>query len=185
MHTAIAHLKSVTPYSQSRYHAEPKEERETGADYEARTWRSRMHYDQDGMVYMPAMSFKNCLAEAAKFISMQIPGKGKSTYTKHFEAGVLVLDHLPLGIHKDAVPVEKLYVPSDGRPGGTKRVERWFPLFHAWEGDVTFTILDDAITESVFTKHLEQAGMFIGLGRFRPRNRGMYGRFKVESVKWS
>ena len=31
---------------------------------------------------------------------------------------------------------------------------------------------------------LREAGKFIGIGRFRPRNNGYYGRFDVESVDW-
>jgi hypothetical protein len=50
------------------------------------------------------MAFKNCLAEIAKYLSLQIPGKGKTTYTKHFEAGVMVLDGLALPERKDTVP---------------------------------------------------------------------------------
>jgi len=48
-----------------------------------------------------------------------------------------------------------------------------------WEGDVIFYVLDDTITEKVFRYHLEQAGKFIGIGRFRPRKNGFYGRFEV------
>ena len=40
------------------------------------------------------------------------------------------------------------------------------------------------ITEEVFRYHLEQAGTFIGIGRFRPRNNGYYGRFKLDSMEW-
>ena len=50
---------------------------------------------------------------------------------------------------------------------------------------MTFYILDETVTEDVFKNILEQAGAFIGIGRFRPRNNGFYGRFKVEKVVWS
>jgi hypothetical protein len=90
---ATASLKSVSPYSQSRYYSEavPKLPKEGADDYERRTWRNRMHVGSDGQVFIPPMSFKNCIAEVAKYLGRQIPGKGKSTYTKHFEAGVLVV----------------------------------------------------------------------------------------------
>ena len=45
-----------------------------------------------------------------------------------------------------------------------------------------FYIIDDAITGDVFKYHLQQAGSFIGIGRFRPRNNGFYGRFKVTDI---
>ena len=32
--------------------------------------------------------------------------------------------------------------------------------------------------------HLKEAGQFIGLGRFRPRKNGYYGRFEIVSIAW-
>lgn len=185
MKTAIVKLKSVSPYSQSKHYTTEKLAKEIPKDYEARTWRDRLHTTKNGEVFIPPMSFKNCLSEAAKFLGIQIPGKGKSTYTKHFEAGVLVTDALHLGIKSDDVKGEWLFVPSDGVRGSGKRVDKCFPVIHEWGGEVTFHILDETITEEVFLNVLQQAGAFIGIGRFRPRNNGFYGRFTVESVKWN
>jgi hypothetical protein len=184
MKTAKVKLKSISPYSQSRHYETEKLPKELAKDYEARTWRERLHVNDSGKVYIPPMSFKNCLSEAAKFLGIQIPGKGKSTYTKHFEAGVLVTDALTLDIKADEVKGEWLFVPSDGVRGSGKRVNKCFPIIHEWAGEVTFFVLDETITEEVFTNHLQQAGAFVGIGRFRPRNNGFYGRFQVESVKW-
>lgn len=185
MKVAIAKLQSVSPYSQSKHYTTEKLNKENPRDYEARTWADRLHTTESGEVFIPPMSFKNCLSEAAKFLSVQIPGKGKSTYTKHFEAGVLVTDALTLGIQKDQVKGEWLFVPSDGIRGSGKRVEKCFPIIHNWSGEVEFMVFDDTVTKDAFEYHLKQAGQFIGIGRFRPRNNGFYGRFKVESITWS
>jgi hypothetical protein len=184
MKKALCHLVSMSPYSQSKYISEKKSRDETHADFEKRAWPERCHWNESGNLYIPPMSFKNCLSEAAKYKSIQIPGKGKSTYTKHFEAGVLVVDPLELPITRENLQHEWLHVPSDGRRGGTTRVEKCFPLIPSWEGKVEFLVLDEIITQDVFTEHLQDAGSFIGMGRFRPRNNGFYGRFKVESVSW-
>ena len=184
MKIAKAYLKSAAPYSQSRYYDVPKLEKELPKDYEERTWMERLHSTKDGNVFIPPMAFKNCLAEAAKYISMKIPGKRNATYTKHFEAGVLVTDPLVLPNKKDETEGEWYFVPSDGKRGGGTRVSKCFPVIHEWEGEVNFFIFDETVTESVFKKHLEQAGMFIGIGRFRPRNNGYYGRFNVQKIEW-
>ena len=184
MRKAICSLRSMSPYSQSKYIQEKKTRDETHPDFEKRSWQQRCHWDDSGRVYIPPMSFKNCLSEAAKYKSIQIPGKGKSTYTKHFEAGVLVVDPLELDVTRETIQHEWLHVPSDGRRGGTTRVEKCFPLIPQWSGAVEFLILDEIITPEVFEEHLTDAGSFIGIGRFRPRNNGFYGRFKVESIKW-
>lgn len=184
MKTAIATIKGISPYSQSAVVKSARNQRETGEDYEKRTWRERIHADAKGTVVIPPMAFKNCIAEAAKFMSLQVPGKGKATYTKHFEAGVLVIDASPLEVKKDDVEGEWLFLPSDGKRGGGKRVWKCYPKIENWQATVTFYILDEAITEDVFAKHLEEAGKFIGIGRFRPRNNGFYGRFTVEKIQW-
>ena len=185
MRTATCKLKSASPYSQSKYINEKKTRDETHADFEKRSWQQRCHWGADGMLQMPSMGFKNCLSEAAKYNAIQIPGKGKSTYTKHFEAGVLVVKPLVLSITRETLGHEWLHVPSDGRRGGTTRVEKCFPLILDWQGVVEFLVFDNIITNEVFESHLNDAGAFIGVGRFRPRNNGYYGRFSVESISWA
>jgi hypothetical protein len=182
MKRALVSIEGVSPYSQSRYHNTPLKEKEGKNDWEERTWRERVHTDSEGNIIIPPMSFKNCLAEAAKFLSVQIPGKGKSTYTKHFEAGVLSNNPLVLPVKKSEVEGEWLFVPASGRRGDGKRVQKCFPVIRKWSGEVEFLIIDDTITEEPFRYHMEQAGQLIGIGRFRPRNNGYYGRFKVNKI---
>ena len=186
MITAVASLKSVSPYGQSRNYEMDvaKKEKESSKDREERTWRNRLHVTPDGKVFIPPMSFKNCISEAAKFLGQQIPGKGKATYTKHFEAGVLTPDPLILNVEAKKVDGLWLFVPASGRRGDGKRVWKCFPVIQQWSGDVTFLIFDETITEDVFRYHLEQAGKFIGIGFFRPRNNGYYGRFSLEQLVW-
>lgn len=184
LRTVVTSLESVSPYSQSQKIRSPKEPRETSADHEKRCWKERCHVNDKGNVFIPPMAFKNCLAEAAKYLGMQIPGKGKATYTKHVEAGVLVLEGLTLPQKIDDVEGEWLFLPADGKRGSGKRVDKCYPLFREWKGDLLWHILDDAITPDVFETHIREAGNFIGIGRFRPRNNGYYGRFKVTDIEW-
>ena len=183
MKTYIAKIKGISPYSQSKNVTEERRQKESGDDHEKRTWRDRLHVNSDGYVVIPPMALKNCMAEAAKYLSIQIPGKGKSTYTKHIEAGTLVTDHIVLPIKKEEVPGEWFFVPSNGQRGGAKRVNKCFPVIHDWGGEFTIYVFDETVTKDVLVNHLEEAGKFIGIGRFRPRNNGFYGRFAVESVE--
>lgn len=184
MKIATCRLVSVSPYSQSRYHNVVKEPKELNADYEKRTWKERAHYTDDGHVMIPPMSFANCIKEAATYLSISIPGQGKTKYTKHFQAGIMVTQPLVLDVKKDDIIPEWVFVPSDGKRGSSSRVEKCFPLIKQWSGDVQFYIFDDIITKEVFEQVLREAGQVIGIGRFRPRNWGYYGRFKVEAIKW-
>jgi hypothetical protein len=127
MKTATVKLRSISPYSQSRHYEVDKLQKEGHADFEKRTWRERMHVDAAGLVFIPPMALKNCLSEAAKFLSIQIPGKGKATYTKHFEAGVLVTEPMSLGVKGADVAGEWLFVPASGRRGDGSRSEQVLP----------------------------------------------------------
>lgn len=215
MKNYVVRLTGLSPYSQSKPHQVPKLDRETAEDYEARTWKNRMHVNDQGEIFIPAQALKNCLAEAAKYLSMQVPGKGKSTYTKNFEAGILILAnavaHHPSGdpllatdcmerdlsTFKDSSNKKEhaegnkppfvfgdwIFTPSDGVPGSGKRVWRCYPVIApGWTADFVISVVDDLITKSVLESHLMTAGMLIGLGRFRVRNRGTYGRFTSEIV---
>lgn len=186
MITATVVIVGSSPYSQSRVIASVRDPKETHDDFELRTWRERMHVAPDGQVFIPPNAFKNCLSEAAKYLAKKVPGQGKATYTKHFEAGILCLDPANLGLKADDIHPEKLHVPADGRRGGTKRVWKYFPLIPSgWKAHVKFLVVDPLITKEVFAEHLTEAGNYIGIGRFRPRNNGYYGRFVVEDIHWS
>jgi len=188
---ATVELSSLSPYSQSRFHNAPKANKEADDEYEARTWQERLHVNSEGGVYLPPMALKNCLAEAAKYLSIKIPGKNSATYTKHFEAGVMVVEPMTLysqdksPIIKTAVRGDWIFTPSDGVKGGGKRVMKCYPVIDSWSGTAEFLILDDIISQSIFRQHLEQAGSLIGVGRFRARNGGYYGRFKIDKLTWN
>ena len=89
-----------------------------------------------------------------------------------------------LGVHIDDVKSLRIPVPSDGKRGGTKRVFKTFPFVSEWEAKVEFCVLDEIIDNAVFEQHLVDAGQFIGIGYFRPRNNGYWGRFSVEGIEW-
>lgn len=187
MKTATVKLTSASPYSQSRLFTKnevPSLEKESPADYDMRNWRHKQHFDTEGNVFIPPMALKNSLMEAAQYLGEKVPGKGKATWTKHFMAGILVTDPIMLGVKKDDTICETFPCHADGKRGSGTRVMRTFPCIKEWKGTATFFVLDESITKDVFIHHLEEAGKFIGVGRFRPRNGGFYGRFFCELVDW-
>lgn len=184
MRTVTVILESTAPYSQSRMHDTPKLDKERPDDYEVRTWREKTTCNADGIIEIPAMGLKQALDRAAKVIGEQIPGKGKATYTKFFTSGVLCTGNVSLGVHKDEVAGQTINANSDGVRGSGKRVKRTFPVIPAWKGTAEFIILDDTITPEVFERTLRTAGQIVGIGRFRPENGGLNGRFKVVQFAW-
>jgi hypothetical protein len=188
-------ITGLTPMLQSRFHNEPKLNRETPDAYEKRTWQLKAHSDRDGLCFVPAFSLKKTVQEVAKYLSIQIPGKGKSTYTKHFKAGVLTQRHATL-LSSKGQPLEakffleesnpscfgqEIFVNADGVSGSGKRVMRTFPTYaEGWMLKTNFMITDDTITAEVFETHLVQAGQLIGIGAFRIGNGGVNGMFGVK-----
>jgi hypothetical protein len=186
MKTVQFTIEGVSPIS---FSAPIKSEKDTGEahdDFEKRTWKERLHVDDKGIVFIPPNMVKNCMSEVAKYLSETVPGKRNATYTKHFEAGLLCVTPMTLGVKADDVEGEWLFVPSDGKRGGGKRVWKCFPFIPAgWKVSGELILLDPILVakpEKV-REYLEHAGKFIGIGRFRPRNNGYYGRFEVTEFK--
>ena len=184
MRTVTVSLESTAPYSQSRMHDAPKLDKETHDAYDRRTWREKANYDENGIIEIPAMGLKQSLDRAAKVLGEQIPGKGKATYSKFFTSGVLCTGNVSLGVHKDEVGSQTINANADGVRGSGKRVKRTFPVVPSWKGVAEFVILDDTITPEVFERTLQTAGQIVGVGRFRPENGGLNGRFKPTEFVW-
>jgi hypothetical protein len=186
MQVVTVSIKGVSPYSQSRAIQSLKSPGEGADAFEQRSWRERMHTHDDGTLFLPPMCIKNCLSDVAKYLSESVPGKGKATYTKHFEAGILITCEWRLTsgnapIRAAEVPGERLFVPASGKRGDGKRVWRTFPRIMPWEAHGEIYLLDPVLVDKPekVREYLEHAGKFIGIGRFRPRNNGYYGRFEV------
>jgi len=76
--------------------------------------------------------------------------------------------------------MELLQCNADGVRGSGKRVPRRFPVFPVgWTAAGALTVMDHIIEPELLQRYLTDAGMFIGLGRFRPANGGNKGRFKI------
>ena len=187
MSVAALTLASLSPYSQSRAHEEPKLEKEQHDAYDKRTWRSKLNVGTVAgkpTVVIPAHGMHQAIAAAAKYSKRQIPGQGKATWTAKFTAGISIVDSIALGIAPDDVTHIDIHANADGIRGSGKRVMRRFPLVNEWKATFDVYILDSIITKDVFAEMVEIAGMFIGIGRFRPEKGGTNGRFKIDKLAW-
>lgn len=191
MQASIAKVTLVgsSPLSQSHQHDEPKLEGEGANDYDVRTWRSKLNVEnKDGVdtVVIPAHGMQQCIAAAAKYSKRQIPGQGKATWTAKFTSGIVLMENPALNIDPKTVKNIVISANADGVRGSGKRVTRRFPSIPVgWSTTFEVYILDPIITEQVFREMLELAGLFIGVGQFRPQNGGTNGRFRVEKLIWA
>lgn len=188
MQTSIATLTltGISPMTQSRQHDTPKLEGENPNDYDVRTWRNKLNVSDDGAsIVIPAHGVHQCIAAAAKYSKRQIPGQGKATWTAKFTSGITLMENPKLNIDPQSVNSITISANADGVRGSGKRVPRRFPVIPmGWQTTFDVYILDPIITEQVFREMVELAGMFIGLGQFRPQNGGTNGRFKISHLAW-
>jgi hypothetical protein len=181
---AIAQISSTSPLSWGRYIRE-KPGLGKGQEFEEMIWRDKFWQTEQGEIFIPPMAFKKSLDTAAKRLNLKIPGAGQSKYSKRFESGVIVAEPILLGISRDDLDHEWHNVPADGKPGGSSKVEKCFPVIAEWEAEVKFIVLDDIIKEKIFRQVLHHAGQFVGVGRWRPEKAGYNGRFRLEKMTWS
>lgn len=182
---ATVTITGISPLSQSRQHDDPKLEGESHTDYDTRTWLSKLNVDpKTGHVIIPAHGMHQALVAAARYSGEQIPGQGKKTWTAKFTTGIAFLSDIDTGLRPEDAQQIVISANADGVRGSGKRVPRRFPIFYDWSASFDVMILDPIITEAQFRKVLETAGMFIGIGRFRPEKGGMNGRWRIETIGW-
>lgn len=182
-------LVGLSPMTQSHRHDEPRlGKKEDHDEYDARTWRSKLNTDERGgktTVVIPAFGVHMCFADAARYSKRQIPGQGKATWTAKFASGIMLEESPSLNVDPATVKCITISANSDGKRGSGSRVTRRLPIIPAgWTTTFDVIILDDLITGEVFREMVEIAGMYIGLGQFRPQNCGSNGRFKIGKLVW-
>lgn len=190
MQTAQVMIEGISAYSQSKHvdkEVVPYIGKETHDDYEKRTWKNRVHVDEQGGVFMPPMSLKKALEGASPYLG-KIPGQGQATYTKRVKSGLLITDPIALFVSGRAATFddwqpEWLFLDSDGKSNSGKRVKRCMPKLSSWSASAVIYVIDEVLTESVLKRLIDDAGKFVGVGRFRPANGGFYGRFKLKKME--
>jgi hypothetical protein len=194
MKTLEVVLEGLSSLSFSKQHMEPMltsgsgAKKESHAEHDERTWRSKMHTLPDGRVYIPPMALKQAIEGAAKY--NPVKKRGTATWTKTVEAAVLITDEIVIeGLKADDVKSETIMCNSDGKPtrySRGSRVPRIFPVIPSgWRAKAKILVLDESIPNEVVEQHLVDSGVFVGIGRWRAENRGLYGRYRVVSKKWS
>lgn len=189
MNRAIFKITGTGPLLFAQPVFEKKRDDETHDQLEERVWIKKACVDDAGHLAIKSVAIQRSLLAAGSWLGMKLVGQKK--YTKRFESGVTA-DEATFPIRngkqhltpKDCERID-LYIPSDGKRGGQKRVWRSFPrLKPGWWIEGSLLVLDEAISEDVFRKHLETAGLYDGLGSMRVGRGGPNGRFVVDKLKF-
>ena len=179
MYRATVTIKGVSPLSCSRQHRTEFLDGESHEDYDQRTWREKANHDEDGIVFVPAMAFKQANDLAAKRLAIPDPDNKRANFTKYFVSDVICERNLSIGIHKDKMPSVTINANVDGVRGSGKRVPRTFPQTPTWGGETSFIVMEEKIKPEILERVLTTAGRSIGVGQFRPERGGLNGRFEI------
>jgi len=188
MYRYSADIKGSTPYLFGKYVSTERASNQTHDDHERSTWPERAHQDENGDLFVPSRAAKNMMLDVAKYLGERIKGQGKKTYTAKFEAGLrydginIPMFNLDGDKRVNITDVEPLwaFVPSDGKVGGGSRVWKAFPKVNSWSLSLRFLVVDEILDPDLLTKYLSSAGMFKGIGMWRPGRNGDYGTFFVD-----
>jgi len=132
-------------------------------------------YMVDGKPYIPCEYLERAMIDAGK----DFKGKGRSTLSKIMGAMVSILpDALIISPSKWVIDVRSAVNPTTK---GRMMVQR--PKFVAWRLKFELVIETDDIPTERIKEILDFAGMYVGIGDYRPVKKGKFGKFMVTSFK--
>lgn len=182
--------------------ADPENKRSSKAgDDRTPAWRWLGYCYHDGQhVGIASDNLMTMLREGGA--KVPVPGKKNLTYKRQSQSGIVVNEMLwPLVTPKGLVPWASVAALRDeddfaaheravsalgfelfGKRAkvGMAKHTRIRPRFDAWEASGTVTVFDETITQPVLQSILDMAGMYCGLGDWRPSapsKPGPWGRF--------
>lgn len=158
--------KGTSPLLMNRFVEDTTTTKKTKNTYDDKEEaKSRLYADESGNPYQPGEHIERALQKAGgNFIY-----KKRKTYIDYLKAGVFVTP--------DAIPHKIADWEIDRRPVVIQksRIMRARPKFPEWELDFQIEIIDPNIEPAQLKEILDYAGMYIGIGDYRPK----FGRFMV------
>lgn len=170
-------IQGVVPLLQAK-HLSPQEEQKVTSLKEGKQ-KKRAVSDQEqfdlhayknnkGKFIQPSEMIEAAMTKAAVNFKME----GKKSYKDVINGGILV-EPIEI-IHKN----QKFVIDARWGKNPSTRGAIWVvrPRIDEWELDFTINLLqDERVSEEVLRQILEYAGLYVGIGAWRPK----YGRFEV------
>lgn len=134
----------------------------------------KVYYREGVGLYLPGWNLKKCIVEGAGKANLK---EGKKAMGPFLTATVFV-DGDPAFGREQPDEIHETTGRRPPRTGGACLIKR--PMLRAgWELPFTLTVVDDRRSADHIRKALEEAGLLVGLGDWRPE----YGRFIVTDWK--
>ena len=165
-------------------------------------WMGNIYHDQ-GIVVLPSDNLMTMFREGGAKCPT---GKGQQTFKRQTQSGIVVdqigwpviANKKQINYAKDIAPlINELDFTEHCRvanslgfdlfvkpaPVGSSKHLRVRPRFNEWSASGTITVLDPSITHQVLKQILDTAGMYAGIGDWRPsapKSPGAFGRFMAD-----
>lgn len=163
-------VKGSTPILLHRFPLEPIEaiEKKTPAE-QAEICAYREPASKE--LCFPAVNVQRALVKGAAYSK----GKGRATLAKSAAACIMVgPEYLLFGVKHYSIDARAVVVPA------TKgRVVRYRPRMDAWQLSFAVEYDDALLRETEVRRIIDDAGLRVGIGDFRPEKGGSFGRFLV------
>ncbi len=130
-----------------------------------------LYRGSDDKLYQPSSHIEGTMRKAA--VNFKIPGKRGQSYA--------TLVGSTVDVSPDAIPHKIQKWETDARPVVVQRarVVRYRPRLDEWELDFILTLHDDQLSIDVLKQVLDHAGLYVGIGDYRPATKGKFGKFMV------
>ena len=161
-----------------------KSRSESWMDVETRVWKERAHFNNEGLLFIPASWPKNVLIFSQRLNCFPIkPENAKrkdATMKQVFKSGIMFEDaYIQIGKQnatKDILEQYKDIVTPPGQ-GSHPSIRPMIPM--DWTATLEYYIIDNVIKEKNVLECLEWGGISCGFGDYRPSVGGNFGRFEL------
>lgn len=167
-------IEGITPLLQHRFAMDGADDagrKRTGVPDWKQEAEKAKYADEKGELYQPSEHLERAMAIAAAQFKVQ--GKRGATYSKLVGSTVEV--------YPFTIPHKHQEFQVDARPVVIQRsrVIRYRPRLDKWALDFELRLLDDQLPIDVVKQILDHAGIYVGIGDYRPDKKGKYGKFIV------
>jgi hypothetical protein len=178
-------IQGIAPYSQSKMLSETRGKKESWDEFETRTWKDKAHTNGDGdSIVIAGHAIHQMLVVGAQKGRLQ-PKAAKSAregLANRLVTGIALQGDAETSMKLSEARCVAINAHANGKRGSGTRVIRKYPEWpQGWTATFDVLVLDDSLTLDDLKSALEWGGLVCGLGRFRPENMGIYGRFTVTS----
>lgn len=138
-------------------------------------FHSHIYFNGQSEYYIPSDHFRMSMIEAGKMVRGKVGGSTKSMSNVVAALFSVTPERIALPKWSD---IDKRSAVNRNIKG---RVIVIRPKWETWEVEFTLIVDEDSIHDDMISKIIEYSGKYIGIGSYRPQNKGQFGRYKCIS----